>query len=723
MEEYIYFSNFVTKNLQPINSEDRYFEGYLTVQVKDKQGEITIVDELYKVLPIWMDRGAPISDTHSNRIIGKGINYAKTEYIDKDGTKYPAIKITGKIHKNYELDNEIWQKIKSGEYKGLSFGGATRTSREPVVMKDGSIAYALKELEHYEVAVCKDPAVPLALITDHNTIAKAMAGYTEDRGDKMLIQCSKFGCYINKKELIKDPIGEPLGSEKPFKLNPDKNPKNYSKLEEIINDDKIQTREAERDGTKLKTGGMEIGCPNGDCNYKFLSSQRDDPKKPKFCPSCGNHMSGINKLRNPNDNISNDDNKKKSQEIGTANAGGTRFSGKEYNQGGEQTTQITEVQNPEEDEERKIGMKVETAFTEDKKEAEDSVENHLKKDPKHYSKLKDVFDGIEKADEDKPLNKPMRDDGDKKFKVYVKDPNTGKIVIVRFGDPNMEIKRDDPERRASFRARHDCDNAKDITTPKYWSCKMWEKETSVTDQIDKTNREELTEKEKEQKQFAMGEELEAIQYQLGSKKDIDDSLLIKSKNKTLDETKKAFKIVEKIVPLIAQAILPMLTGGGEEEEEVEKADLSKLSTFKGKEQALIDEGKSKESAEKIVGSFVKHENKADASMSSTTEGANNPRYSDPDPEDDNPETIMNRAKVVGTKQEMYKSQEKEFDEESGQSHANTNGDGNQGSQDVGRQSWAGSGSPYPKIIDESRKNKIKSINLDCNILKNKLKRL
>ena len=86
-----------------------------------------------------------------------------------------------------------------------------------------------------------------------------------------------------------------------------------------------------------------------------------------------------------------------------------------------------------------------------------------------------------KSDEDKPLNKPMRDDGNKKFKVYVKDPKTGNIVTVRFGDPNMEIKRDDPERRASFRARHDCDNAKDITTPQYWSCKMWEKGTSVTE--------------------------------------------------------------------------------------------------------------------------------------------------------------------------------------------------------------------------------------------------
>ena len=194
----LYFNNIVTKSLQPINSEDRFFEGYLTVQMKDKQGEITIVDELYKVLPVWMDRGAPISDTHSNRIIGKGINYAKTIYKDGDGVEYPAIKITGKIHKNYELDNDIWDKIKSGEYKGLSFGGATRSDRTPIVMKDGSIAYALKDLEHYEVAVCKDPAVPLALITDYNRVAKAMAGYTEDRGDKMLIKCSKFGCYVEK---------------------------------------------------------------------------------------------------------------------------------------------------------------------------------------------------------------------------------------------------------------------------------------------------------------------------------------------------------------------------------------------------------------------------------------------------------------------------------------------------------------------------------------------
>lgn len=71
------------------------------------------------------------------------------------------------------------------------------------------------------------------------------------------------------------------------------------------------------------------------------------------------------------------------------------------------------------------------------------------------------------------LGKPTQGDV-KKFKVFVKN-SKGNIIKVNFGDPNMEIKRDDPERRKSFRARHKCSEAKDKTTPKYWSCKMWSK--------------------------------------------------------------------------------------------------------------------------------------------------------------------------------------------------------------------------------------------------------
>jgi hypothetical protein len=70
------------------------------------------------------------------------------------------------------------------------------------------------------------------------------------------------------------------------------------------------------------------------------------------------------------------------------------------------------------------------------------------------------------------LNKPTRGDV-KKFKVYVKDPSTGNIKKVNFGDPDMKIKKSDPARRKSFRARHKCDQKKDKTTAGYWSCKKW----------------------------------------------------------------------------------------------------------------------------------------------------------------------------------------------------------------------------------------------------------
>jgi hypothetical protein len=70
------------------------------------------------------------------------------------------------------------------------------------------------------------------------------------------------------------------------------------------------------------------------------------------------------------------------------------------------------------------------------------------------------------------LNKPMRGDV-KKFKVYVKDPKTGNVKKVNFGDPNMRIKKSNPKRRKSFRARHNCDNPGPKTKARYWSCRKW----------------------------------------------------------------------------------------------------------------------------------------------------------------------------------------------------------------------------------------------------------
>lgn len=72
------------------------------------------------------------------------------------------------------------------------------------------------------------------------------------------------------------------------------------------------------------------------------------------------------------------------------------------------------------------------------------------------------------------LNDPIRtsENPNKKFKVYVKN-DQGNVVVVRFGDPKMSIKRDDPARRKSFRARHDCANPGPKWKARYWSCYQW----------------------------------------------------------------------------------------------------------------------------------------------------------------------------------------------------------------------------------------------------------
>ncbi len=70
------------------------------------------------------------------------------------------------------------------------------------------------------------------------------------------------------------------------------------------------------------------------------------------------------------------------------------------------------------------------------------------------------------------LGKPMQGDV-KKFKVYVKDPGTGNVKKVNFGDPNMRIKKSNPKRRKSFRARHNCSNPGPRTKARYWSCRKW----------------------------------------------------------------------------------------------------------------------------------------------------------------------------------------------------------------------------------------------------------
>ena len=94
--------------------------------------------------------------------------------------------------------------------------------------------------------------------------------------------------------------------------------------------------------------------------------------------------------------------------------------------------------------------------------------------------MKEEFQKAEYQGRKVTLNKPRRiQGGNKKFEVFVMDGD--KVKRVTFGDPNMEIRRDDPKARANFRSRHSCDTASDKTSARYWSCRMWEAGATVSD--------------------------------------------------------------------------------------------------------------------------------------------------------------------------------------------------------------------------------------------------
>jgi hypothetical protein len=104
----------------------------------------------------------------------------------------------------------------------------------------------------------------------------------------------------------------------------------------------------------------------------------------------------------------------------------------------------------------------------------DGLADYYKSDKKEVTASKN---------EGKKLNKPFRTPGGpKKFSVYVKN-DKGNIVKVNFGDPGLSIKRDNPNRRKNFRARHNCDNPGPKWKARYWSCRNWEAGRSVTDNL------------------------------------------------------------------------------------------------------------------------------------------------------------------------------------------------------------------------------------------------
>ncbi len=108
---------------------------------------------------------------------------------------------------------------------------------------------------------------------------------------------------------------------------------------------------------------------------------------------------------------------------------------------------------------------------------EENIAEETYDDDDFYTEYGDMWFNADALDEAEyqgrkvALGKPMAGDV-KKFKVYVKKPN-GNVVKVNFGQKGMKIKKGNPARRRSFRARHNCDNPGPRRKARYWSCRKW----------------------------------------------------------------------------------------------------------------------------------------------------------------------------------------------------------------------------------------------------------
>ena len=155
-----------------LNSDSRVFQSWGSVEVVDSDDEVIPMSEFKKIMPVIMDRGGILIDQHSNKQVGKILNY---EFKTHKETDKEGVLLTCKIFNNYKSDESIWKAIKSGQKRGLSFGGNAGKTKMNFRFKDfngNKEANILSEIEGYEFSVVDNPANPFATMTDINAVAK-----------------------------------------------------------------------------------------------------------------------------------------------------------------------------------------------------------------------------------------------------------------------------------------------------------------------------------------------------------------------------------------------------------------------------------------------------------------------------------------------------------------------------------------------------------------------
>lgn len=157
---------------------ERLYATWASVEARDKTGQVIPIDDIIKQQDILLERNGPITDMHTNRVVGQTLAYKVMEHPQ---TKTLGVFHLNKIFDHHEIDDEVWKETQSGMRTGSSVGGYNKTksiTQEP----DGRITEVLHGFAQLETASVYSPANQYSLNEAVSIVAKSYSSVkTQDK--------------------------------------------------------------------------------------------------------------------------------------------------------------------------------------------------------------------------------------------------------------------------------------------------------------------------------------------------------------------------------------------------------------------------------------------------------------------------------------------------------------------------------------------------------------
>jgi hypothetical protein len=434
---------------------DRVMETYVSAPVVDKQGDMIPTDTIKEAMDFYMRYGV-YSYRHEEMPIGLPLAYK---------VKNGKVKIRIGIHSKIKMHDKVWKEIKDYGPTGASSIRGEATDQEKVCQSENDCHNRINELSLWSISwVGDNPANPEAKVTDVSMAKSKSVQITLDEVETMVEKIieRKNGEYCLYAKKNRKLLGCHDTKEGAIRQERAIQARRFGKsdtLDEILTKiDKYKIPKGVKDEAKY---GRELRKKHGYGGGKVTKAINlhlidKDYINYKMAMAIHKYYRRHEKVDPQGKNFNNKKRPSKGLIMWKMMGGDA---GHSWSKSLEQKVKAEPCWAGYE----MVGTKYQGG----------------KKVPNCVPVSKAEYQGRKVE-----LNKPFRLSGEnKKFGVYTKNEK-GNVVVVKFGDPKMDIKRDDPDKRRQFRARHNCDNPGPKHKARYWSCKMWSKK-NVSDILNK----------------------------------------------------------------------------------------------------------------------------------------------------------------------------------------------------------------------------------------------